>query len=134
MPTASNSTIGHDQHRFRRGALNPFFSKQKITALESVMQAQVEKLSKRIEEFAASGKVLPNGTAYSAFTMDVVTEYCMEKSYGNLDYEDFNQSMADCVKGIGPVWRLGKHMTWIPSLFAAVSSCIIESLDPKSGQ
>ena len=129
-----HGTIDHDKHRARRAALNPFFSKQKITALEPVIQEQVEKLVKRIDELAASGKVVPIGTAYSAFAMDVVTEYAMEKSYGNLDQEDFNQDMVDCGQGAGLVWRLGKHVTWVPVLCAMLPNWTIKMLAPKAAQ
>ncbi|KAL9123390.1 MAG: hypothetical protein Q9187_000072 [Circinaria calcarea] len=125
-------TLDHDQHRIRRAALNPFFSKQKISALEPVIQAQADKLVKRIEGFAASGAVLPIGTAFSAFTMDVVSEYAMEKSYGNLDREDFNQDMVDSAQGVGRVWHLGKLVTWFPPMFAVIPSWMIKMLSPKA--
>lgn len=127
-------TINHDVHRLRRAALNPFFSKQKIAFMESAILDQVEKLSRRIEEFAASGRVLPLGFAYSALTMDIITEYAMEKTYGNLDYEDFNQDMVDCIRGFGKMWRLGKHMNWLPRLMSLVPPSVTLKLDPKLGQ
>lgn len=127
-------TLSHDVHRLRRAALNPFFSKQKIAVMESAIMDQVEKLSRRIEGFAASGQVLPLGFAYSALTMDIITEYAMEKTYGNLDYADFNQDMVDCIRGFGKMWRLGKHMNWLPRLMALVPTSVTLKLDPKLGQ
>lgn len=94
----------------------------------------MEKLIAHIGKFAASGKVVPIGTAYSAFAMDVVTEYAMEKGYGNLDQEDFNQDLVNCLQGLGTVWHLGKHVTWIPALFAMTPAWIIRKLAPKAAQ
>lgn len=50
--------------------------------------------------------------------MDVITEYAMEKIYGNLDFEDFNKDMANYVQGLGLVWRLGKHVKGFSLSFA----------------
>ncbi|ERF69870.1 hypothetical protein EPUS_05412 [Endocarpon pusillum Z07020] len=132
-PFSAHGTTDHNLHRIRRASLNPFFSKKKIVSLEPVLQGQVEKLSRRMEEFADSGKVMPLGYAYAAFTMDIVTEYAMEKSYGNLDHEDFNADLCDCVKGVGPIWHLGKHIPWFNQIYAMTPSWVIQKLLPKSG-
>lgn len=119
----------------RRAALNPFFSKQKINSLEATLQAQIEKFCKRVEDFAYSGKILPLSYAYGAFTMDVVTEYAMEKSYGNLNREDFGADLVGSIKGIGPMWHFGKHFPWLlRHLLATAPSWLLERLVPKSSQ
>ena len=124
----------HEVHRQRRSALNPFFSKAKILAFEPVVREQIEKLSKRIEQHAGTGQLLHLGFAYGALTMDVVTEYAMEKSYGNLDQADYNQHLTNCVLGSGPVWRWGKHLPWILPLFARAPRWVIHKLDPNASQ
>ena len=120
----------HNRHQMLRGALNRFWSKQKITAFTPFIQTQVEKLCARIEEFAESGAVLPIGNAFSAFTMDVVTEYVLESSYGNLDHPDFNRAVCDVVKAVGPVWRVGKHITFVPKLFEMTPLWAVKRLAP----
>ena len=112
---------------------NPFFSKQKILSLEPVIQGQIEKLPNRVEDFAASGKVLVIGVAYAALTIDVVTEYAMEKSIGNLDRKDFNRDMVECARGFGLMWRIGKHITWLPPLMEVAPDWLMER-EPKIGQ
>ena len=124
----------HYRHKMWRSVLNPFFSKQKIATLEPLIHTQLEKLSNRIDSFVESGKVLTIGIAYAAFTMDVITDYAMEKSYGNLDFEDFNQGMANATKKFGKIWHLGKHATWFVPLFSKIPASIIKRLDPDSAQ
>ena len=114
--------------------MNPFFSKQKIGTLEPVIQSQIDKLCERIEGFAKTGHHMPIGLAYSAMTMDIVTEYTMEGSYGNLDSEDFGKDMVDCVKGIGPMWRWSKHFRFLTTVLPHVPNWIIMKLDPKAAQ
>lgn len=48
-------TPGNDLHRTRRAVLNPFFSRQKVLALEDVVQNGVSKLCQRMQNsFQAS--------------------------------------------------------------------------------
>lgn len=133
-PGSAFTTVNHERHRMRRAATNPFFSRQKILSLEPVIQGQIEKLSKRIEEFAASGEVLVIGIAYAALTIDVVTEYAMEKSFGSLDRKDFNRDMVQCISGLGLIWRTGKHITWLPPFLERAPSWLMKKLNPKIGQ
>ncbi len=95
---------------------------------------QIEKLSSRIEDFASSNKMLPIGVAYSAMTMDIVTEYTTGISYGNLDYEDFNQALVYCFAAFGPVWRFAKHMPWLVSLFMMLPSWMMVMLSETTAQ
>lgn len=127
---ATASTVPHDTHRMRRAALNPFFSRQKVTALEPLLHNQVEKLSRRFEEFASSGKVLPVGYAYPAFTMDIITEYAMNKSYNSMDHEHFNCDMANFARSIGPVWHIGKHFRWFVPVMKSMPMWIALRLNP----
>lgn len=85
-------TISHDLHRTRRSVLAPFFSKQKVLAMESVIQEQIEKFCDRIErEFKGKGmeadKQLPIRLATNCLTLAIVCEYCFGRAYGTLDFE-----------------------------------------------
>ena len=119
-------------HRKRRAALNPFFSKQKVMSLEPVIRNQIEKLVRRIDEFASSGNVLPIGVAYGAATMDIISEYALEKSYGNLEHPDFNQELVEFLNGFGKQWHLGKHFHLLWLLLSNLPQWMFQKLDPKS--
>lgn len=131
VPDASATTINHDLHKIRRAALNPFFSKQRITSLEPLVQRKLEILSKRVEGFAASGDVVSIGTAYSALNMDIITEYTMIKGQENLLHKDFNQDMVEAIQGLIKIWVWAKHMPWVLSVLGTVPHWVVKSLDPK---
>lgn len=69
----SFSTVGHDLHRIRRGALAPFFSKASVTQLEPTVQAVIAKLVSRLGGLQGSGTPVNLIDAYSALTNDVRT-------------------------------------------------------------
>ena len=127
-----HGTMDHDIHRMRRAALNPFFSKQRILTATSSIQTQIEKLSSRLDRFVDSGKVVHIGAAYSALTMDVVTDYVLEKSYGNLDHEDFNSDFVTTINNQGTIWRVGKHVRLLSKLFFKAPLWAIRIISPSN--
>ena len=121
-------------HRMRRSANNAFFSKQNILRLQPLIQGHVEKLRQRMRGFAETGEVLPLNCAYPAMTMDIISDYAIGRSTGNLDHKDFNRDLASCVKGFGRVWLVSKHIPAVLWLFQNIPASMIRRLDPMAGQ
>lgn len=117
MSYATFGTIEHKQHRLRRSALNPFFSKQMINRLEPTIQTVVEKLSSRLEEFRGTGKPVEMRATYSALTIDVITAYAFNESWNHLDSPDFKRDWFD---GVQLMMGAGNFMKQFPWLFNAV--------------
>jgi hypothetical protein len=68
VPGATLVTNGHDLHRLRRSALNPFFSKASIRKLQPLFDAKMDQLIERFEEFQKSGEVMVLNHAFAALT------------------------------------------------------------------
>lgn len=62
------ATIDHDLHKYRRAALNPFFSQQNVRKLQPVIQERVSTMLERIRDFKESEEVLNVSWLYAAFT------------------------------------------------------------------
>lgn len=137
-PDSTICTISHDLHKRRRAVLNPIFSKPKILANESLVETHVQKLADRIDGFAkttnSSRAVLNLGVAYTAMTMDIITEYMMGTSTNNLSAEDFNEGMMELIATSGVIWRTAKHAPWILPIFNAIPPWLIKILDEKAYQ
>ena len=91
-PGSSVGTIDNDLHRKRRAAVLPFFSKQKIYALEPVIQSTIDVLCHKMEDYVKNGQPLNLRNAYKCFAADVVAEYCFAESGGLLEKPDFSQA------------------------------------------
>ncbi|KAL2828557.1 cytochrome P450 [Aspergillus pseudoustus] len=88
-------TLLASDHKRRRGALTRFFSKRSLTTLEPQIIDKVDQLSERIEQgFLKTGNVLEAGVAFGALTLDVITDYCFDQSFGCLQKPD-----------LAPEWR-----------------------------
>lgn len=99
--TSGFGTVGHDLHRLRRAAINPFFSKQKVTALQPVIQRLVDKLCSRFEKIKGTNEVVSIECAFDAFTMDVITEYSLDESFGYLDYPGWSSDFRELERAFG---------------------------------
>lgn len=61
-------TPGHDLHKMRRAALNPFFSMASVRRLQPVIQERVDLLLERLKGFRGTDEVLMASWAFAAFT------------------------------------------------------------------
>lgn len=116
-PHSIVGTIEHDIHRKRRMAILPFFSKQKIYALEPVIQSTVDNLCDKFENYVKSGRPLNLRHAYQCFAADVVAEYCFAESGALLDQPDFASShWNEHQEGL----KVGLKARYLPSWYLPV--------------
>ncbi|KAK8092013.1 Cytochrome P450 [Apiospora hydei] len=90
--TSGFATVDHHLHRLRRAPLNPFFSKKSITDKESQIRDKVEHLCRRLA--AAAAKTGDEGVvrldvAFTALTMDIITDFAFGERTRHLDEPDF---------------------------------------------
>ncbi|KAI0836424.1 cytochrome P450-like protein [Hypoxylon sp. FL0890] len=85
------TTLDHDHHRLRRGALATYFSKQNIRQLESRLKAKVLLLRQRLLQHAGSSTI-DLKDAFSALTLDIISMYCFGSSLGALSRSDMGRS------------------------------------------
>jgi hypothetical protein len=111
----------------RRGALNRYFSKASVSALEPQIHEKVQKLCVQLESHAGSKKPVDLTMAFSCLTTDVITEYAFGQSYNFLDSATFEPNLRPAIfasMSKGPLFKqlpfLAKLM---PSLPPYVSGC-----------
>lgn len=130
-PASSANTVTHQLHKMRKGAIGAYFARGMIISLEKdVIQKTVEKLCKRIEDFKVSKKAMPLGTAYRAFTTDVITEYTMGTTFDFLEREDFHQKWFDeFLNNVKMVHTITQY-PWLPAFTKRLPSWLRGLLVP----
>ncbi|CZR59395.1 uncharacterized protein PAC_09287 [Phialocephala subalpina] len=96
------ATQPHDLHRIRRSALNPFFSRKNVLALESVVQDKAQKLCSLAKKKFKEGKELDLNHAFRAVSIDVITDYAFADCYDLLGREDLGKTFFEMVQKRGP--------------------------------
>lgn len=86
---AIQATLSRDEHKLRRGAMTRFFSKRSLLTLEPLLVDKIEELSKAIEPYAGTDRILHAGDAFGALTLDIMSEYCFGETFGCLQKPNF---------------------------------------------
>lgn len=87
------STVSHEQHRLRRGALSRYFSRQQMLKLEDEVREFAELTVAKMLRFA--GREPFNATeAFNCFTADVISQYAFGEPLGYVAQEDWEPNFA----------------------------------------
>lgn len=116
---SSFTTLGNEEHRKKRSRLNPFFSKKKILELEDVIQLYASKLCDMAAGKFERGEQLDLHHGFRAVSVDVITDYALNKSYNLLDSPDLGEDFANMWDGLGPTMWIFQQ--WPPMMTLANS-------------
>ena len=132
-PGSVASTVEHGHHRLRRSALNPFFSKRAVTQLEPMVQEKVDLLCTKLENGAKADQVVDMGTAFTALTLDVITEYCYDECYNCLEEPDFSPAWKNLMTNIFVSVPIGRHFKVMFGLMRTMPPSLVVKLTPEMG-
>jgi cytochrome P450 len=117
---ATIATIGNDQHRMRRSPMNRFFSKEMVRRLEPILQEKLTKLLSKLRAYKGVGQPLNLNLPFSAFTNDVIAEYCFAKPYNYLDSPNFNDKFFEMMVTVHEMAPIAKQFPFIMPMMDAV--------------
>lgn len=103
MLTMAIGTNPHDLHKIRRAPLLQFFSRASILTIAPQIIEKIDKLCSRLQEFRNTKEPVNMQHAYTALTVDVITEYCFANPNGSLDEPDLGR---DWYRTLNEVTRL----------------------------
>lgn len=106
------STVNHDLHRARRGAVAAFFSKSNVRKVDFIIRENIQKLLKRFKEFEESGEPLNIAYAFKALTSDVINTYSYGESIRNLEKPDFNAPLWQLFHSLSQTDAFTNHYAW----------------------
>ncbi|KAJ9243589.1 hypothetical protein DTO169E5_2504 [Paecilomyces variotii] len=131
-PEASFATVSHNHHRLRRGALNPFFSKQAVARMEPLIMEKIERLCARLREAIQAQAVIRLDAAYMALSMDVICHYAYGESYNYLAHEDFRLTWRYAVVSALENGILLRNFPWVLPILQSVPMPILQKVDPNA--
>ena len=130
-PQSTINTIGHVQHKIRRGAMNKMFSKKYILTLESLIREKVEKCSNRCEEFKQSQKVLDLRLLFTCLTTDIITQYTLWRSYDLLTTPDLSPTWRHTFQSGLRKYHIFKHFPVLWKIVNSIPISVINFFSPE---
>ncbi|OQE43450.1 hypothetical protein PENCOP_c003G08163 [Penicillium coprophilum] len=131
-PSSAFATSDHSLHRIRRGALNPFFSKRKISDRVPLIRGHMDELCSRLKrEFQGTGRVLVINEMWGCWTTDIIIEYCFERRYNFIRDPDFKAglvvSLIDLLDGVHWITQF----PWMVKAMQLLPDSLVGWLDPR---
>lgn len=131
-------TLGHDEHRVRRSALSPYFSKQSVRALQPLIDRNTGILLRRLAALAGEGDgegsaPLRLDDAYAALTNDIVEDYAFGRSEHRLDAPGFDPSFRNAMMQGGKAAHVLKHFPAVTEVFRRLPAWLLLRLNPDMG-
>ncbi|ESZ89926.1 hypothetical protein SBOR_9688 [Sclerotinia borealis F-4128] len=124
-PGSAFETIGHDLHRLRRNAVNPFFSKRSITCMEPVIKSKISLLSNIFQRHSIDCTPVNLRVVFSSLTLDIISDYCYGEAFGALTDDNLAEVWSTTLSQIMSITTLIMHfpvlfriMKWLPDSLA----------------
>ncbi|KAM0723251.1 hypothetical protein Q7P37_001452 [Cladosporium fusiforme] len=91
------STVHHEVHRMRKGALSKFFSRQQMLKLEGEVEDFAQKTVDKMLRSAGKGS-FDVKNAFNCFTADIISQYAFGEPMGFIAQEGWEPNFATWVK------------------------------------
>ncbi|PYI26859.1 cytochrome P450 [Aspergillus indologenus CBS 114.80] len=130
-PNSMLSTVDHHQHRYRRGLLNRFFSKQSVVNLHPVLEARIQRLMKRFERMHERGDELNMTAALAAFTADVISHYCLGMDLRFSEDEAFRNDIREAHTRIIRQCHFTKYFPMVSESLNLLPVWLVRCIQPE---
>ncbi len=108
-------TTDHDLHKLRRAPLVKFFSKARILKLEPIIHSFAQRICDKILAQPANTP-FDITMAYSCFTSDAISDYCLGESFGFLDQKSFEPNFRPAIYSFINTTYIFRFFPWVKVL------------------
>lgn len=131
LPLSTFDAITHDEHRYRRQAIAPPFSRKRVLELEGSITKYVQKMADRIQnEYRGKDRPVALDEAYAALTSDVINQYSFGMTYNFLEYPDFKTPFTSSIRDLALSLHVSGHFPWFLSLMQSLPESVLAVVNP----
>lgn len=114
IPDATFSTVKAEEHKIRRSALAPFFSKTKVRSQAVSVQALMDRISEKLSrEYAGQNRPVNIQDVWSALSADAIMDIVFAKSMNLYDYPDFRSPFTIAVNSVAIYCHITLHFGFL---------------------
>ncbi|RYC59886.1 hypothetical protein CHU98_g6322 [Xylaria longipes] len=131
IPEATFSTVKAEEHKIRRSALAPFFSKAKVRSQAASVQALIDLISEKLSrEYAGKNKPVNMQDIWSALSADAIMDIVFAKSMNLYDYPDFRSPFTTAVNSVAVYCHITLHFGFLLSIINNLPDCLAMRVFP----
>ncbi|KAH8749227.1 cytochrome P450 [Diaporthe sp. PMI_573] len=131
LPLSTFDVIHHDQHRYRRQAIAPPFSRKRVLEYEPSIQKYVNRMCDRIlGDYRGTQRPVCLDEAYAALTSDVINDHSFGISYDFLEYPDFRTPFTTSIRKLAMSLHVSGHFPWFLSLMQSLPESVLAIINP----
>lgn len=132
IPEATFSTTFAEQHRERRAALSPFFSKQHIRTLNDKLLEIIGHISHRLStEYAGTGQVISISNMWSSMTSDIITDLAFSRSLNCSAAPEFKSPFSLAMQSLIWTAHWNAHFKFLVDVMDLIPEGILGFLAPS---
>ncbi|KUJ17651.1 cytochrome P450 [Mollisia scopiformis] len=124
------SMLSNEEHKVRRTAINPFFSRRSVLDLEGVVASKASKLCDMLEACGTDGKPFDAHNAVRAFSADVITEYSYGHCWNMLDRKDFGVWYEEAIRATQFLFIWFQTFPFLIAIFDLIPEWVNVALNP----
>ncbi|KAF2681339.1 cytochrome P450 [Lentithecium fluviatile CBS 122367] len=131
IPASTLGTVPHALHRHRRNAISPFFLMHNVRKPLPVVEERVETFIRRLKACGEKGEIISLEYAFSAFSNDVVMQYCFGRSDHHIEAPGFDSVYHNISFNAAKSIATLKHLNWILDIMQALPESVAKKMGPE---
>lgn len=125
------ATVNAHEHKRRRAALAPMFSRRSILDFIHIIYRHIDTLSLRMQEFEARKEPLNLSHAFPALTGDIIMDYFFGFNYSQLKHPEF-ESFHDAFIKIGGTGHIATQFPMFYPIMNSIPDQVTAWLEPAA--
>ncbi|KAJ5762739.1 cytochrome P450 [Penicillium manginii] len=131
-PGSMIATVGHEQHRMRRGKVNNFFSKRSVMALEPMIRKKIGILITRLETEKIQGTEFRLNAVFAGLTADIITKYSFGRGTNYLTSTANSNDLQGAVDGASMLFHTLRIFPFLHTVINIIPSWLMQKLEPQA--
>ncbi|OTB04507.1 hypothetical protein M426DRAFT_320624 [Hypoxylon sp. CI-4A] len=132
-PDSTLSTTRAEDHKLRRAALAPFFSRSRVRGYNHDLQTIMDRISHRLEtEFKGSGRVISLNYMWASLTADMIMELAFGCSSNMSQAPDFRSSIPESLFSVAFLAHYTTHFQIIGTMMKYLPDPVLHFLLPAA--
>ncbi|KAF5878017.1 putative cytochrome p450 protein [Botrytis fragariae] len=131
VPLATFSTSDQHEHRIRRAAISPFFSKSRVRGQNDQIQGLMDRISHRLTtEYAGTGRILQVADMWGCYSADAIMDIVFARPKHFSEYPNFQSPFSVAIRNMTTYAHLTLHFGWVLSIMNCIPRWVTKALIP----